>query len=415
VINASTYLPAAGDISTISGAGSTGYVPPGAQSRLIGQGGVSRSFNGGTEITPWYFYVDHDLDLSFIGESHIVVGKFPLQLTPYTFKLVDTDYYTNLPKTDSGDFPVTGIKAAKQWGAVGATVFAVQHTRTPFVSPPGTAIGSSNAIGNRPFDQTAGVRLTWDALGNGQLGLTYYQAGLSNLPLGNGIVNKAEVYGADYNGKYMDDRLGVNVEWTKSDYKKGSATVRVTDPGDPTKIYASDDSNTALDAMLTYDFGGLTVGGGYRDIEPNFYAPGYWHRIGPVKNPVNIRGGRGQIGYKFSEALDVNASYENLEESESTALDTRVQRITAGANYKLYGGSYILLAYENVQLESTVGRTSRGDTAELNYFDVGYGHTFNDNLSLRFYYEYVDYNSKVAAAGGSYKGNIAGTQLTVKF
>lgn len=424
VINASTYLPAIGSISSIGGAGLGGYIPPqvgltAGRSRQAGGAGTWPGA-GRTEVTPWYFYVDHDLDLSFVGESHIVVGQFPLQLTPYTFKLVDVDYYNKLPKTDDGDFPVTGIKATKQFGPVGLTVFAVQHVRTPFVDMPGTAIGTSNQIGSRPWDQSAGVRATWDTGSFGQLGLNYIQAGLSNISInGSPTINKAEVYGADYKSKYMDERLGVDVSWTQSDYRSGSNNVNINtglvSPNGTPIVVSSNNENTALDAQITYNFGGLVVGGGYRDIEPNFYAPGYWHRIGPVKNPVNIKGGRGILGYKLSDTLDLNASYEDLQESLDTSLDARIQRITAEANYKLYGGSYILLAYENVQLESTQGRTSRGDTAELNYFDVGYGHAFNDNLNLRFYYQYVDAKDKTPGGNGSFKGNIAGTQLTVKF
>lgn len=416
VINASTYLPAAGSISRVAGIGGMNDTPGiDTTPRLIGQSG-SRA----TEITPWYYYIETGANLSFLGENAITIGRFPLQLTPYTFKLVDTDYYTYLPKTDSGDFPVTGIKTNFTAGPVGVMLFAVQHLREPFVDAPGTAIGTSNALGSRPWDQSAGARLTFDAFGAGKLGLTYIQAGLSNVTFpqlaAGRVLNKAEIYGADFNSKFMDDRLGIYAEWTKSDYKQGGSAVGITDqttnPGG-SAVRASNKNNTAVDAMLTYNLGGLVIGGGYRHIEPNFYAPGYWHRIGPVKNPVNIKGGRGMLGYRFSEALDINASYEDLQEAKTSAMHVKAKRATAGVNYKLYEGSFVLLGYENVQLKQDVGTGGNRTTNEANYFDVGYGHTFSDNLSLRLYYQYVDWKDKIGA--GSYKGNVAGTQLTVKF
>jgi len=415
VINASTYLPAAGSVSSVTGAagigdgGPTGGETP--ASRLIGQVGSTA-----TEVTPWYFYVERQQNLSFIGETNLTVGKFPLQLTPYTFKMVDVDYYTNLPKTDSGDFPVTGIKAQKSWGSVDVTAFAVSHKRTPFVAAPGTAIGTSNLnneIGSRPFSQSAGARLVWSASGMGKLGLTYLQAGLPDVTFA-GLeagrkLSRADIYGVDYNAKYLGERLGVYAEYAKSDYKAGSDAVNITGPAGTRK---SNKNNGAVDAMLTYNIGGgLVIGGGYRDIEPNFYSPGYWHRIAFVKNPVNVKGGRGLIGYKFSESLDVQGTFESLDESKNTAADATIERITANANWKVYN-SNVSLGFENVRLKEKVG-TARKTTNEANYFDVGYGYSFSDNLSLRFYYQYIDWKDKIG--DGDYKGNVAGTQLTVKF
>lgn len=419
VINASTYLPAAGDIGA-GGVSGSGYNYYPYETRLIGQFG---GLGGVTTVTPWYFYVQHEGNLSFIGDTSLTIGKFPLQLTPYTLKLVDLDYYTNLPKTDSGDYPVTGIKAEKAWGSVDVMAFAVSHKRTPFVSAPGTAVNlvstSLNPVGSRPFSQSAGARLVWNLQSAGKLGLTYLQAGLTGINstmvpglAAGATLSKAEIYGVDYNAKYMNDHLGVYAEWAKSDYKDGGHSVSIT--GVDGKTDSSTSKNNAMDAMLSYNTGGLTIGGGYRQIEKNFYAPGDWERIAFIRNPTNVKGGRGMIGYKLSDALDLNATYEQLDEAQKTSSDTQLQRITAGAKYKIYGNDYVSLGYENVQPKAILSGNSRQKIADISYIDVGYGHTFSDNLSLRFYYQYIDWSDKTNS-NQSYKGNVAGTQLTVKF
>jgi hypothetical protein len=354
VLNASNYVSALGNLAAVS----------------------AKATTAPATVTPWYFYIEHPVNVYFLGETNLTLGQFPFQLTPYTFKMIDTDYYNNLPKTDSGDFPAMGIKATKSWGPLDVTAFALNTKSIAFVA--------------NPVAQTAGARAIWNTPVGGKLGLTYMAVATGG--------PRANIYGADYNGKYMAERLGVYAEYTTSDRKAKVGGVDLSK------------DNTALDAAVNYNVtGGLSVGAGYRDIKPNFATAGYWHRIGVIKNPTNIKGGRGMIGYKVSDALDVNASYEDLQESKKTAAKVKIQRITAGVNYKLAGSDSVGVGLETIKLKA--GGVTTGD---VNYIDFGYGHSLGDNLSLRFYYQYIDFKGKVAGVP-TFKGNVAGTQLTVKF
>ena len=153
---------------------------------------------------PYYLYIN-----TGICKGSVVVGRFPLQFTPYTLKKIDVDSYTTILKTDDGNYPVDGIKVGYNFGGVDLTLFAVKNDENTFLlngltgqpntglfGPSGTtdgfvfsdqAIAATGVVGtnlnphvvgnlNTPITQTAGGRLTFGTPWRGTLGFTYYQS-----------------------------------------------------------------------------------------------------------------------------------------------------------------------------------------------------------------------------------------------
>ena len=118
------------------------------------------------QFFPYYLYIN-----TALGKGDLSVGRFPLQFTLYTLKMVDVDSYSNILKTSDGNYPVDGIKLAMAFSGVDVTLFAVKNDENQFLEngltgQPRNTIGTFNSIGgnavgglNSLIDQTAGLRL----------------------------------------------------------------------------------------------------------------------------------------------------------------------------------------------------------------------------------------------------------------
>jgi len=69
-----------------------------------------------------------------LGGVTFTVGRMPLQFGKYTFKQIDTDQYFSNDKTDLGNIPVDGGKAAFNIGPLGITAFGAKIDPIKYVS-----------------------------------------------------------------------------------------------------------------------------------------------------------------------------------------------------------------------------------------------------------------------------------------
>jgi len=340
--------------------------------------------------------------------GRIVVGRFPFQLTPLTLKFVDPDSYTNVARFDDGNFVLDGGKAELNFGRVSLTAFAAKADPISDLLSPDLLLGGLSGV---EVSQLGGARAVIGAGSIGNIGLTWYQAGLS-VALGT-----ANVTGADINTSIGS--LGLAAEWAQ------------TEPNDFPTL---GDNNTAWNAKLNWQMGNLALGAGFTTVEQNYCAPGYWSRTGAAVNLVNVSGPVANLSYTLSPALSITAEGQFLEPDDSAQpvrgrLATGAQgpvigtgagvldKIThwkAGIKYGLSAASSIDLGWEQVNWEPLAA----GKNTEERYITIGLGHDFSTSASLKLLYQIVEYEQGVPNPyflGSDRRGGVATAQFQLKY
>lgn len=123
ILNFGNYLPFLNSIASYSGARSD-------RAAGVGAGQVNQN----QANTIYRLSVDTPLKLFGAVSTNISVGRIPMQLTPYTLKLIDVDAYFYNDKTDLGDIPMDGGRVNLNVGPVGVTGFAAKTDPISFVS-----------------------------------------------------------------------------------------------------------------------------------------------------------------------------------------------------------------------------------------------------------------------------------------
>jgi hypothetical protein len=373
------------------------------------------------QLRLWLMYAETPLGGSLMG-SNLTVGKFPFQLSPYFLRMPDVDSYTYNYKTDSGDYPMLGAALNAKLGPVGVTAFASkqQDNLVPFVGGYGVPLN---------INQTAGVRLNMGVPFLGNLALNYMQSGLNQLSFA--APNAAADYawwGADMNTTLPWYGIGLAATWAQSQ-PQDSGGGMVAGFGD----------RSAVDAKLSIPLGTMTVGGGYRRIDPNFSTPGYWGKIGYLTNPVDIEGPTANLSVPVYKDLVFNATGEWYHGLGATynpglfpagfgfgpgAVGVIIPDLAGGDNLKHYvaGFSYSLSSANKVDLgyEEVRYRPSGLDVSRQTFINVGFGHDFNTNTSVKLLYQFVTEKNVNAATHPFWgprdgQGNVAITQVSVKF
>jgi len=445
VINFGNYLPYLNSVASFSG----------VRSDIPGLGQANQD----QQTSIYKLMVDVPAKLGRLGNVGITVGRIPLQLTPYTMKLVDNDVYFYNSKTDLGDVPVDGAKASVKIGPVGLTGFAAKIDPIKYVSNINGSISGDNPYGlyagaayspfaatrgfqpgfvgggagafNRPrqssinplvngamaVEQMAGARGTIGLAKYGSIGVTYLaMTGTSpaapfgfNNPDNRANFDRVFVYGVDFSGQLGG--IGINASGTKSDTARRSDTV-------------SDNGNGEWDVNLAYAFGKFNVLGGYKEIGPLFGAPGYWGRLGSWTNPTDIKGPYFNLGYSFGNNLKLEGGgqfYKGYDEDAvlgrgGLSSDDKVNNFKVGLKYGLTSVSNVDLGVEYTQYDVTTANLTGREKPEEIFYNIGYGYTFNTNTSFKLLYQIVDYkddNTGFDRING--KGGIASAQLSVKF
>jgi hypothetical protein len=362
ILNFGNYLPFLGSVASYTGArsdrGAFGIYP----GQVVNQ-----------EQSQTIYKAVVDVPIRFFGSAGaaLQVGRMPVQLTPYTLKLIDTDTYFNNMKTDLGDVPMDGAKARLNLGPVATTLFAAKTDPIKFVSniadnfsdqrgiqgtfgfqgyglyagASQTANGFGNAgtagfrggnravvnsnglvtaTGNRPVqssiapnrngamrvEQMAGARAT---IGTGSLGTIggtiLAMSGASSID-----PTAAQFNARGFNRVYVygaDINANIGGIGLVGYYSKSDTAGEQVNPGGATLDGDIEDKitddNDAFDIAATFARGNLFLRGGYRQINPFFAAPGYWDKIGAWTNPTDIKGTYIVGKYAFTNALAFSA------------------------------------------------------------------------------------------------------------
>ncbi len=318
--------------------------------------------------------------------AKLTVGKFPFQLTPYTLKLVDPDVYTYIPKFDEGNYIISGGKLDVDVKPAKISLFAARNTGAPDlrIVVPGPTV-----------DQFAGARVELPNLIEliPEIGLTYYRAGLT-FP---GWVNPyAEVFGANIAIAPPVKNLSITGEW---------AQFKADDDTHAAKI---DKDNTALDAALTYAVTDtLKVKAGYKTVQQNYFAPGYWERLLWERNPSNIKGSYGDISWTGLKNLALNLRGAFYEIDKGPSAGDKINYYVAGVKYDLTPRIGLNLGYEYLQYKPTVGLEDK-----FGYLTLGVSYGLGKDAALNLLYQNINLKPGGAAEA---KGDIVVTQVSVKF
>jgi len=184
--------------------------------------------------------------------------------------------------------------------------------------------------------------------------------------------------------------------------------------------------NNAFWAMLGYTTEKLSVSAGYKYVDPMYYAPGYWDKVGNWFNPTNIQGPTFRAKYDFSENFGMHVGgcfvwgARTVSPSAITTSD-EVHRILAGFRWDLSKNFQTTLDWEGVYWALDLGAGGREGVGKVHptehYFTIGTGYALTENTKLKLGYQVGDVNGKGAMGGGfpSYNYSAITTQVSVKF
>ena len=438
------YLSSIANTEAFGGAGEgasnpyiAGLGPAGTQ-----VGGLNANFQS---TTLWEANVETPVNLGPLGGADVVAGRFGQQWTKWTLEKIDADVYTDLSQLNDGNITTDGAKVNLKVGPVGVNAYAGQFKAIPFAQPwvgprnvagatqaqalPEGLIQSDAATG---VTQGAGARLTFGNPNNWVLGASAQSFGLSTLTAdpnsaGGALYGAESVYGLDFNGAIpfiSKTGLTVDLNWTES--AVASQPYKWNDVGSGNRYASTDDE-------LGYKFGSLALKGGYEYVGPDYTAPGAWGKFGSWTNPTNVEGGVVSAKYTFSPKLELKADYEGMQaaygvNSDNTPLQSplgqgdKLNHYQVGASYDVSTNYDVDLGYEasEYDLKNELGTAVTGITAgkpSQTYFNIGVGHTFNQNASFRLLYQIGQYRDKGTGfqTGGDADGNVAVGQFSVKF
>ena len=367
----------------------------------------------------WNLNLDAAFCLPLVKAGQLVIGRFPFQLTPLTLRFVDPDYYNLNYKLDSGDYVLDGGRVTFNWGNSTLTAFMAkagtlnEFQNTNLMSP---QLLAGDIVDGINVPQLGGARFVLGTPLNGNLGLTYYQTGLPT------EIGRAQVFGADLN--LMPGNFGLNAEYAK------------IDPNDQFKDVFGEEfgsDNNAWMARLSYCVGRFAAAAGYTVVQENYIAPGYWLRTGRAVNLTNIKGTVASLSYAFSKNLSVVAEGQFLQPNNDTggvfartAIDqgpwvataaaglNQVTYWKAGLRYGLTSTNSVDLGWEEANWKSTIDGAP--DTKER-YVDIGFGHQFNANASMRLLYQIIQFDAGAVNPydDPSARGGVAAAEVLVKY
>ncbi|GBC92182.1 S-layer protein SlpA [bacterium HR15] len=367
----------------------------------------------------WEAYVKAPIDL-FGTRIDVTVGRFPVSLTPFTLRRPTWDYYLNFPRYNDYQYRVDGGALNFNFGTVRLNLWAAKTNTYNAVAgtAPRIAFGNHKGFVNNP-DQFAGARVEFDAIRgedtNLTIGATYFAAGTGgNINFAGQNINRIDVFGGDIKAKFRGFTVGV--EYAQNNGVRDSDSV-------------VDKENWALDANVSYAFSeNLSLTAGYREVRPNFVAPGYWGRIGFAVNPADLRGPYAQVRYRFSDDLSVQAAGSFLEGTGRLPAgaggyqtNDDLVHVVAGVDYKLTDRWNLSFNYEGAFWRPRSAAFGSPTTNPIwNYFTLGVGYNLGENATLNVLYQIIDADAKgVAALGapnpGKNRGGVAATTLSIKF
>jgi hypothetical protein len=378
-------------------------------------------------------------------EGALTIGRLPIQVSPMTLWKPDVDTYFANPIVDDGMYRMDGFSLGTKLGSLGVQAFAGSfNTVTGIQSASGTygpfnmpmAGLSSPAIwGSKPTGIAVDRPLCLDQIGGVAVSLPVkfpQEGGVIRAVglLGTGSVDQSHpsyssatnvaVLGADTKLK-LSEAVSFDGAWSKSmtggGYGMGRKIANVV------RSY-----NNAFLGKVGYTSGNLGVTAGYKYIDPMFYAPGYWGRVGNWINPTNVQGPVVKVAYDFSPAFALSAGGDFLTAARNWASagtlgkDDEIHRVQVGLRWAISDAFQTTVDWEGVYWKlAAMSRETSGMVHPVeHYITLGTGYELNDTTKIKLGYQIGQFNGKGFLSGGAgsgyaYNYNTFTTQVSVKF
>lgn len=373
--------------------------------------------------------------------SSLVIGRFGFRLRPLTLWRPDLDSYFASPWEDDGEYLVDGLRAAGSVGRLDVAAFAgrfgtVQGTRGGPINLPlaGTAAGAAGTTlfvgGQRPMRQPDQGQMRADLFGGITVGRSFadgpnaFGIGATALDLGTGAAgtrgegfSNVLVLGAHADAA-LARRYRLRFDWAR--------TIMGTGLG----AQVESRNTAAFDFAADWGSGPLTIGTGYRYIEPHFYSPGYWGRLGSWFNPNNIQGPTVRVAYDFSRAVGVRYAEEfywavrDLAAQGGIGRNDFVNRIRVGIWWKPCAPTLLSADWEGVR-PKYAGRHSGLPLlgagfvhSPENHVTLAATHRLAERMRLRLAYHVGSFYGKGSVftpAGTRYNDNVWTLQTDTSF
>jgi hypothetical protein len=241
-------------------------------------------------------------------------------------------------------------------------------------------------------DQHLGAGLNIPIGSRGNIGLNYmiFDENSTTFIGSSTFVNRAIVFGGDIN--YMfGERLSLNAGYSQSNLALDSTTV-------------IDEDNHAWWANFHYKADKWGFMAGYRSIDPQFYAPGDWGRIGIWWNPTDIQGFVGSAKFDVNDRMSVGASggfYQGrdiaLNGVSGLTSDDKLTNLKAHLNYKVNDVWDLMLGGEFVTWDLADRGSFTGGKPRETWYNLGLKYHMGENAWWSFLWQVSDYNSKGVA------------------
>jgi len=435
-------------LSAIGNTAASGFngVAPGAGNQFDTNGGattIGGLNNGNQQTTVWEANLEAPVTLGPLGAADAVIGRFGQQWTRYTLMQADSDVYTSLYQTDSGNITTDGGKLNLNIGPLKVATYAGQFKAMPFSQPnigPTTVGGQAlpqgliSSVAASPLAQGAGVRATFGNPSNWVLGISGQTFGTTAHPTdpnSGKVYGGLTVYGVDFNGALpLLGHTGFTVDANLTEAATATRPDRWNDAGNGWRYASTDD-------QLGYSFGALSLKGGYQYVGPDFTAPGYWGKAGSWTNPSNVQGAVASAKWAFSPKVSLDADYEGYKAayghnkngslvSSPLQQGDKLNHYKVGLAFGLTSAYAVDLGYEQSQydLKDTNGTlpvvggvAAKPGKPTQSYINIGIGHNLNANTSVKLLYQIGQYRDKGThfQSGLDADGNIAVGQFSVKF
>jgi hypothetical protein len=409
---------------------------------------AGHSSNSRSSVVPGDTYLDTlEVRTPFSGigrNSNLTIGRLAHRLGRLVLWRPDTDTYFQVPWLDDGNYRIDGARLRTNFGSVGVEAFAgqfdsVQGTNggpwnSPLagtaIDPGGTRIFEFNAkpigqptLGQMTVNEVVGVSadLNVRLLEGGHVRLS----ALETEGMGGSGFTGVHVFGADLDLR-LSDRFTLTGDWGKT----------ITHTGRTRTVFPH--FNNAFNAALGFGIGALDISAGYRYVDPHFYSPGYWGRIGNWLNPTNIQGPTARIAWDMGNLdLTFGGDFFNAARNRSAVggmgEDDRIIRALAGVRWNLSRSFQVTADWEGVywHLEGAHSVTPGGapsltTPASLNvnptehYITLGTGYNLTSNTMLRLLYQIGAFDGHglllgAPGVGPRYSFNVVTGQVAVRF
>jgi len=368
--------------------------------------------------------------------SELTIGRFAEKLGHLTLWKPNNDREFQNPFEQTGDYYIDGVRLQTNLGSVSAQFVAakvnsVQDTNGNQYNQPlaGASFGGIFGGNFKPTGQAGLGQMVVDNVFSADFGIKTNLLGhdakigatavaLTNSgfsPAGAGFTDTLVLGG---NLATSFGSIGLDADYAKSITGKG----RFNTVG--TKF------NNAINANLTTKISGFSVMGGYRYIDPLFYTPGYWGRIGNWLNPTNIQGPRVSVGYQLSSSVGINASYDYYKAAHNMALSggigggDEINRVLARVKWDVTKSFTLNADWEGVFWKLTgahsgipaLGAGTIHPTEK--YLTLGTGYNLTSATQLKLAYTLGDFNGHGSLNNGAgFTNNYSSvtTQVAVKF